>query len=302
MSEKTDRINYIQAKTIVTTTKKPASWFGYEYNMNIYKGCSHSCIYCDSRSDCYRIENFEEVKVKENALEIIRNDLRRKARKGIVATGAMSDPYNPLECELKLTRHSLELINACGFGASVTTKSHSAVRDIDVLEDIKNHSPSIVKYTITTIDDKLCRIIEPYASLSSQRFDALSSFSEKGIITGILLMPVLPYITDNPENILSIVKRANECGVRFIYPGFGVTLRSNQRQWYYNELDKSFPGIKDKYIKKYGERYSCTVPNVKSLYKAFTEECDKYGIIYDMRTISRLFRTGYEYEQLSLTD
>jgi DNA repair photolyase len=159
-------MEYISAKTIVTSTKNSA-WFGVEYNMNIYKGCCHGCIYCDSRSDCYRLDDFDRVRTKENALSIIRDELRRKSKTGVVGTGAMSDPYNPFEEELQLTRHSLELINAYKFGVAIATKSPLVTRDIDILRNIKEHSPTLVKITITTVNDELCKKIEPNVAVSS---------------------------------------------------------------------------------------------------------------------------------------
>ena len=254
----------IPAKTIVTKVKKPAAWFGADYNMNIYRGCAHHCIYCDSRSDCYRDTSFNTVKVKENALQIIRDDLRRKVKSGVVATGAMSDPYNPLEQKLHLTRNSLELINAFDFGVAIDTKSSLVTRDIDILNDIKSHSPVAVKITITTSDDDLCKIIEPNVTLSSKRFEALKSLSEAGIFCGVLMMPILPFINDTEENITEIVCQAKKAGARFIYPAFGMTLRQGSRDYYYKKLDEHFPGIKEKYMARYRNNYRCTSPKAKN--------------------------------------
>lgn len=292
-------MEYIPAKTIVTRNKSTA-WFGEDYNMNIYKGCCHGCIYCDSRSDCYHVDNFDQVRVKENAMLIIRDELRRKVKTGVVATGAMSDPYNPYEKELCLTRHALELIDAFGFGSSICTKSPLVTRDIDILQEIKEHSPTIVKMTITTADDILCKKIEPHVAPSSERFKAIKELSGAGIYCGLLLMPVLPFINDQKENILEIVAKAKESGAQFIYPAFGVTLRSNQRAYFYEKLDEQFLGIKDKYISRYGERYSCGSPNAKNLYHIFAEICQKENLIYSMQDIIKAYKRGYEYTQLSL--
>ncbi len=292
-------MEYIPAKTIVTKNKS-TYWFGAEYNMNIYRGCCHGCIYCDSRSDCYHIKDFDTVKAKENALEVIRNDLRRKVKSGVVQTGSMSDPYNIFEKDLKLTRNALELINAYEFGVSIVTKSDLITRDIDILKDIKSFSPVLAKMTITSIDDELCKIIEPNVSLSSKRFKALEQLSNAGIYTGIILMPLLPYINDTKENIIGIVRRGKESGVRFIFPAFGVTLRMNQRDYYYKQLDKFFPGMKEKYIKNYGNRYNCGSNNAKELVKIFIDECDRLGLLYNMQDIVRSYKNGYGDKQLSL--
>lgn len=291
-------MEYIPAKNIVTQVKKH-NWFGIDYNMNIYRGCSHGCIYCDSRSLCYKIENFDKIKVKQDALRIIRDDLLKKRKRGVIATGAMSDPYNPYEEELKLTRNALELINAYRFGVSIATKSTLVVRDKNILKDIQDHSPVLVKITITTIDDNLCKTIEPKAPLSSERFNALKTLCEDGIYAGILMMPILPYIGDTEENILDIVRKAKEIGARFIYPAIGMTLRAGNREYYYDKLDQYFPGIKEKYAKRYDIRYNCTSPKVKKLWKIFTDECNKHELRYQMKDIIIDYKRGYTAKQLN---
>lgn len=296
------QIDYIPAKTIVSPYASNSNWFGTNYNMNIYKGCCHGCIYCDSRSDCYRVENFERVKAKANALEIIRNDLKRKVKTGVIGTGSMSDPYNPFEKELLLTRHALELINAFEFGVAIATKSSLITRDIDILSEIKEHSPVLCKLTITCADDKLSKIIEPNVCPSSERFAAIKKLSDAGIFAGILLMPVLPFITDTDDNIRNIVRLAHENGAKFIYSALGVTLRDNQRKYYYKKLDEHFPGLKEKYIKNYGNNYSCGSTKARQLSQIFRTECDKYGIIYKMPEIIRGYKLGYDDTQLSFFD
>ena len=295
-----ENVPTIPAKSIVNRVKKPAAWFGTEYNMNIYRGCSHGCIYCDSRSACYRNTDFDTIKVKKDALRIIRDDLRRKVKTGVIATGSMSDPYNPLERELMLTHNALELVNAYNFGVAIATKSSLVTRDIDVLKDIKTHSPTIVKITITTADDKLCGIIEPNVSRASERFEAISRLTDKGIYCGVLMMPILPFINDTEKNILDILKMAKESGARFVYPAFGMTLRQGNREYYYGQLDKSFPHIKEKHIKRYGDRYVNTSPKSKMLWEIFSQECERLHLLHDMRAITRQYNAGYIMQQMTL--
>ena len=291
----------IPAKTIVTRTKG-GGWFGIDYNMNIYRGCCHGCIYCDSRSDCYQIKNFDTVKAKDRALEIIRDDLRCKVKRGVVGTGAMSYPYNPFEKKEQLTRHALELVSAYGFGAAVATKSDLITRDIDVLQEIAAYSPVLCKITVTTADDTLAAKVEPYAPSSSARFAAIRELGRAGLFAGVLLMPVLPYLEDDPDNIREIVHLAAENGARFIYPAFGMTLRANQRDWYYEKLDILFPGkrLREIYEKRYGNAYECRSPRAAALWKLFTEECGRHGLLYRMQDIIRGYKSGYETEQLRL--
>ncbi|MCL2401258.1 MAG: radical SAM protein [Oscillospiraceae bacterium] len=290
----------IPAKTIVMKVKKPSYWFGAEYNMNIYRGCSHGCIYCDSRSDCYRNTDFDTVKAKENALEIIRNDLRRKVKSGVISTGAMSDPYNPQEREHRLTRNALELVNAYEFGIDICTKSALVTRDVDILRDIKRHSPVLAKLTITAAEDALAQKIEPHVSSTSERFAALETLANNGIYCGVLLMPLLPYINDTEENILKILEKAKDAGAGFVYPSFGMTLRAGNREYYYEKLDELFPGLKQQYIKKYGDRYECRSPKARKLYEVFAAKCNELGLLHDMRAITRAYKMGYEESQLTM--
>ena len=271
-------MKFINAKTIISGYTSGSSWFGNNYNMNIYKGCCHGCIYCDSRSECYQVDNFDEVRAKENALIIIARELKSKRKTGVIGTGAMSDPYNPFEKEFKLTRGALELINHYGFGVSIATKSNLILRDMDILKAISSHSPVLIKMTITTADDQLCKKVEPNVAKSSERFTTIKKLTDQGIFAGVLLMPVLPFIEDTEANINSIIKLAYESGAKFIYPAFGVTLRQNQREWYYNKLDELFPSIKEKYIYQYGTAYECRSPKARELWELFKEECDKKGM------------------------
>lgn len=293
-------MEYIPAKTLVTRNKD-MSWFGARYNMNIYKGCSHGCIYCDSRSKCYQIEEFSKVRAKADALSIIRKQLRGRIGAGVISTGSMSDPYNPFEKELELTREALKLIDRYHFGVAIATKSDLVARDIDILSQINKHSPTIVKITVTACEDELSKIVEPNVCPSSKRFEALKKISEAGIFCGVLMMPILPFIEDNEENIKGIVQKAADSGVQFIYPAIGMTMREGQREYFYNELDKSFPGMKECYEKQYGSRYRCTSRKVKKLWEIFTKECKSYGILYKMPDIIKAYQSGFwQEEQLSL--
>ncbi len=295
-------MEYIPAKTILSGWRPGSDWFGINYNMNLYRGCCHGCIYCDSRSDCYGNDRFDTVRAKENALFLLRGELRRKVKTGVVGTGAMSDPYNPFERELMLTRHALELLAAYGFGAAIATKSELIERDIDVLQEVAQAAPVLCKVTVTTADDALCRKIEPHVSVSSRRFEAVARLSQAGIFTGLLMMPVLPFLEDSPENILGIVRRAKEAGARFIYPALGMTLRQNQRDWYFEKLEALFPGenLAERYRRRYGSSYECRCPGLPALWKLFSEECNRLGILYQMKDIVRASRAGYAAEQTSL--
>ncbi|HOA08145.1 MAG TPA: radical SAM protein [Spirochaetota bacterium] len=293
-------MDFIPAKTIVSGYRESDEWFGNNYNMNIYKGCCHGCIYCDSRSECYHIDNFDTVRAKENALFLIERDLKSKRKTGVIGTGAMSDPYNPFEKEYELTRGALKLIDRYGFGISIATKSDLVTRDIDLLKKIKQHSPVLVKITVTAFNDKLSRKTEPDAPASSKRFEAVKQLSDNGIFTGILMMPVLPYLEDTEENVKAILYKAHEAGAKFVFPAFGVTLRQNQREWFYSQLDIMYPGLKEKYIKEYGNSYECHSPDAKQLMMMTKNECGKLGLLYKMQDIIKGYKQGYYEKQLPL--
>ncbi len=235
----------------------------------------------------------QRVGFKDNALALIARELRSKRRKGVVVTGAMSDPYNPFEQEYRLTRGAMKLIDAHDFGISIATKSDLVTRDIDVITSTKTHSPVLVKMTVTTADDELCRKVKPRAPVASRRFSAIRQLSENGIFTGILLMPVLPFIEDSDDNVVSIIRLASEAGARFIYPAFGVTLRQNQREWYYSKLDEHFPGLRLKYAKQFGNAYEFRSPRATELWRVFCAECDRLGILYKMEDIIEAYREPY---------
>lgn len=271
-------IKEITARTLLSPVKQPDPWFGLKYTMNLYRGCQHQCIYCDSRSECYQIENFnQEILVKTNAVELLRAELPRKRVKGTIGTGSMNDPYMPLEAKLNLTGRSLQVIAHHQFPVHIITKSDLVLKDLETLLQI-NRVYLAVSFTITTADDELGRKVEPGAPLVSQRFRAMEVLASHGILTGVTLMPVLPFIEDQEENITAIVTRAHDCGAAYILPAFGVTLRDRQRAYYYERLDHLFPGLRQKYEQRFGQKYSCSAPNASHLEAVLRELCDRYGL------------------------
>lgn len=290
----------IPTKTILSKNKYPNFWFGNDFNMNLYRGCHHGCIYCDSRSECYQNDEFDTVKVKENALNILKLELSKKRTKAVVGMGAMSDSYNAFEKDLEVTRGALKLLRDYHFGVSLETKSDLIVRDIDLFKEIQKYNDVIIKMTITTFDDELSCIIEPNASLSSKRFEAMKKLSAAGLFCGILLHPILPFINDTEENVIQIVKKSYESGARFVHGYFGVTLRDRQRTYYFNKLDQYYPGLKEKYLKTYGHRYECLSVHHKNLENILKRECQKYGLLYKMSDIIKAYKHENKVEQLSL--
>ncbi len=268
----------IQAKTILATIGHPDGIFGLKYNMNLYRGCQHRCIYCDSRSACYEIENFDgDILVKANALELLEKALSRKRVKGVVGTGSMNDPYMPVEKQYKLTGQALELIARYGFGVHINTKSNLVLRDVETLQRI-GRVHATVCFSITTADDALSRKIEPGAPPSSARFRAMRALADSGIAVGVCMMPVLPFLEDTPENITAIVEQAVENGGSFIVPWFGMSMRDRQREYFYEQLDRLFPGLRPKFERAFGERYECPARNAKALSELFYRLCSQHGL------------------------
>jgi DNA repair photolyase len=225
--------------------------------------------------------------VKEDALTMLREELRRKRKPGLVSTGAMSDPYNPYEKELEVTRGAFLLLKQYGFGAGFTTKSALAARDAGVLFDIQRTAPVRACFSITCAEDALSLALEPNASPTSKRFEALETLSRKGVFAGVWLNPVLPFLTDTEENILSIVRRTRECGGRFIVCHFGMTLRTGNREYFYEALDKNFPGMKTKYAQSFGLDYECFSQRAKELEAVYTKECCRLNLSYRFPDINK---------------
>lgn len=284
-------MEYIEAKTIISKAKNTEWWFDFDYNMNLYKGCCHGCIYCDSRSECYRITDFDTIKIKKNCIEILEKQLISKRKKGIIATGAMSDPYNPLEKKYELTKKSLQLIKKYGYGLLINTKSSLINRDIEIIRQISEKKDVLIGITVTTSNQTLCNKIEPNTSTTIERIETIKKFTENKIYTGILLMPILPFLNDTIENIDQIIEYARYSKADFIYPYFGVTLRQNQKDHYLEKIQQINSGLKQKYLNLYRNIYSCLSPNHKKLKQHFISKCEKYNITYKMQDIIKSYKT-----------
>lgn len=273
--------------------------------MNIYRGCTHGCIYCDSRSDCYQFKYpFEDIEVKQNAPELLEKALRSKRKKCMIGTGAMSDPYMHCEEELRLTRRCLEIIKKYGFGIAIQTKSDRILRDIDLLDEINKESRAVVQMTVTTYDDELCKIIEPNVCNSKRRFEVLEEMKKRGIETVVWLAPILPFINDTKENIKAILDECIRVDVKAIICfDMGVTLRAGDREYFYAALDKHFPGMKERYIKTYGNSYEVSSPDSKELMEFFRETCRANGILYTPEDCFKFLGEFPEkYRQMSIFD
>lgn len=269
--------------------------------MNVYRGCSHGCIYCDSRSDCYQMDHeFSDIEIKENAPILLDEALRSKRRRCMIGTGAMCDPYLHEERELGITRKCLEIIAKHGFGVSIQTKSDLITRDIDLLEKINNYSKTVVQMTLTTFDEELCRIVEPNVCTTARRVEVLCEMNKHNIPTIVWLSPLLPYINDTEENVRGIVRLCAEARVRGIITfGMGLTLRRGSREYFYSQLDHHFPGLKERYISNFGNAYEIPSPNSTRLWAVFDEECEKFRIEGDPRRNFEFLHEFPESEQLS---
>ena len=288
-------MHYTTAKSILSANN----------GMNIYRGCEHGCIYCDSRSKCYNMDhNFEDIEVKENALELLEDELKKKRKKCIISTGSMSDPYTPIEKDIKLTRKMLELIYKYGYGIHLQTKSNLILRDLDILKKINKQAKARVSITLTTYDENLCKIVEPNVSTTKERFEVLQKLNEAGIETYVWLSPILPYINDTLDNLRGILNLCKEAHVKgIICFGFGLTLREGNREYFYQKLDEHFPKLKNQYIKEFKNNYICNSKYHKYLYDFFLKFCKANDILCDNDEIFKEMHTLYEeesFEQMSL--
>lgn len=281
-------MHFVQAKGILSA----------ENGMNLYRGCSHGCIYCDSRSRCYHMDHrFEDIEVKANAIQLLEAALRRKRKKCMIGTGAMTDPYIPLELKLCHVRKTLELVERYGFGFTVITKSDRILRDLDLLKRINEKNKCVVQMTVTTMDEALCRKVEPNVCTTARRFEVLDILRDAGIPTVVWLCPILPYLNDTPENVAGIVERCAQAGVRgIICFGMGLTLRDGNREYFYRQLERHFPGLKERYIREYGNQYVVSSPRQRELMELFHRKCEEYGIIHNN---DEIFTYLHQFEEKS---
>ena len=289
-------MHFVDAKGILTTS-------GGKCGMNIYRGCTHGCIYCDSRSKCYHFTHpFEDIEVKQNAPDLLERALKSKRHKCMIGTGSMSDPYMHCEENLLLTRKCLEIIARYGFGVAIQTKSDRILRDIDMLDEINRSAKCVVQLTLTTYDDDLCKILEPNVCNTKRRIEVLEEMQKRGIPTIVWLTPILPYINDTEENITSILKECVRVGVKGIINfGMGLTLRDGDREYYYDALDKHFPGMKERYIKRYGNAYELPSPKARELNVIFQRICRENGLLSNPEECFKFMNDLPEkYEQMSL--
>lgn len=288
-------VNYKEYKTILSTKN----------NMNIYRGCTHGCIYCDSRSEIYGMTyTFENIEVKSNAVELLDKALSKKRNKCMITTGAMTDPYIPLEKEIRNTRKCLEVIEKHGFGVSLLTKSDLILRDIDILKRINQKSKCVVQITLTTYDEKLCKILEPNVCTTQRRFEVLMEMHKAGIPTVVWLTPILPFINDNEENILGILDYCKQAKVTGLLTfGIGMTLRYGNREYYFKKLEEHFPELKKEYMRKYGSSYGIKSPNSQKLTRIIKKFCKDNNIIYGEKEVFKFCTLFPEQNnQLSIFD
>ncbi|MCL1874529.1 MAG: radical SAM protein [Clostridiales bacterium] len=250
--------------------------------MNLYRGCTHGCIYCDSRSACYQMSHdFEDIEVKRDAPRILAEQLHKKRKPSMISTGSMCDPYIPLEDDLLFTRSCLSLIEKHGFGLAILTKSAGILRDIDILKAINAKTKCVVQMTLTTFDEDLCRKLEPNVSTTRERFHTLQALQDAGIPTVVWLCPILPFINDSEENLQGILNYCIQAEVAgIICFGFGLTLRQGNREYFYQNLDRLFPGMKERYIRAFGNNYACNSPNNGRLMRIFRDICRQQGIMH----------------------
>jgi len=282
--------------------KEAKSILSASNGMNISRGCTHGCIYCDSRSKCYHIDHdFEDVQIKSNAPLLLEDALKRKRNKCMIGTGAMSDPYINIPENLDNIRSCLKIIDKYDCGIAIQTKSDLILRDLEILKSINKKAKCIVQTTFTTFDEELCKKIESNVCSTKSRYEMLKVMQENGIQTIVWFCPFLPFLNDTEENLRGLLDYCVDAGVYgIIFWGIGMTLREGNREYYYQKLDEHFPGLKDVYHKKYGYKYEVTSDNNDKLVKLLRETCDKRGIICGVDNIFKYMGTFEEKKQMEL--
>ena len=286
-------MHFVDAKSLLTRHN----------GMNLYRGCAHGCVYCDSRSKCYQFTHpFEDIEVKQNAPALLEDILKKRRRRIVLSTGSMSDPYQPCEAELQLTRRCLERIERYGFGASVITKSDLVLRDLELFDRIHRKAKAVLQMTLTVADDDLSRALEPNVCTTSRRYEVLKAFQRQGIPTVVWMTPILPFLTDTEENVRRILDYCFDAGVKGVVCfGMGLTLRDGNREYFYAALDRRFPGLSDEYRRHYGNAYEAASPNADKLLRIFHAECETHGVLHDPEACFRYIADMPEqHEQLSL--
>lgn len=275
-------MHFVQAKSLISSKN----------GMNLYRGCTHGCIYCDSRSKIYNMNHdFEDIEVKQNSLELLKKALKSKKEKCMIGTGSMTDPYIPLESKLEFVRNSLKLIYRYGFGFTCITKSDLILRDLDLLKKINEKAKTVVQITLTTADEDLCRKIEPNVCTTKRRVEVLKKLNDADIPTVVWLTPFLPYINDTEENINELLDYCIETNVKgIICFNIGLTLRDGNRQYFYKKLDESFPGLKNRYIEKYGCNYVLESENNRQLMDLFYKKTAENNILNKPDDVFRYLR------------
>ena len=288
-------MHFVDAKALLTR----------QNGMNLYRGCAHGCVYCDSRSKCYQFTHaFEDIEVKRNAPALLEDILKKRRRRIVISTGSMSDPYQPCEKELRLTRQCLELLERYGFGASVITKSDLVLRDLELFERIHQKAKGVLQMTLTVADDGLSRVLEPNVCTTTRRYEVLKEFQRAGVPTVVWMTPILPFLTDTEENVRRILDYCFDAGVKGVVCfGMGLTLRDGNREYYYEALDRHFPGLSGEYRRRYGNAYEAASPNTAALMRLFHDACEKHGVLHDPDECFRFIAELPEQnEQLSLFD
>lgn len=277
-------------RQVIHPAKSPTRWFGIDFHANLYWGCPHGCLFCDLVADCRPGEDFSKITHRPDVLEILSRELAGKPKDAVISFGSAADPYNPAEAEEKLMRRALEMVDAAGLGAAVTTKGDLILRDLDLLKRIAAHSPLVVIFPISTYSDAVCRKLEPEAPKPSERFRTLGKLAAEGILCGVKMIPVIPFLNDTEDNVRDIIRSSRNAGARFVYPSFGIQFREGQREHFMMMIEKEFPGLRNVFMDTYGLRSACVSLQAPKLKKTFVIECKKQKMLYGMKEIVQLIR------------
>ncbi|WP_271784434.1 SPL family radical SAM protein [Aquimarina algiphila] len=286
----------IKVKSVLNKTKRRDSWFLDDYTLNLYSSCSFNCLYCYIRGSKYGTNLEESLSVKTNAIEILDRQLFNRVKKGqygIIVLSSATDPYLKVEKEYQLTRSALKIIAKHKFPVHIITKSDLIERDFDLLHQINKTAilPNdlthrldhgvIVSFSFSTLDDNVSKIFEKGAPKPSNRLIALHKTKKENFLTGVSLMPLLPFISDTTAHLNTMFSTFKKSNIDYILPAT-ITLfgnnKADSKTLVLNAIKKHYPELENRYINYFKKGSEMPDYYKKAFSKKMNELCNEYGI------------------------
>ena len=272
-------------KTIINKLKYIDSWFWCRYTINPYSGCEHACVYCDARSEKYYLHPDLDnvVYVKTNVKQMLDKRLKnaRTLLPDVVGLGGVCDAYQPAEAEYKNARNILEVLYKYKYPVFMVTKSTMVMRDLDLYSKMAEEYYSTITFTITSFDEEIVNFLEPHASPSKERIEALKDIKEKHpkIQTGVCFMPIVPYFEDSDENLEDVISQTKKANCDFILFAPGMSLRDSQAQFFIRKLkDSKYSNLLKKMLDLYKGEMHPNSDYVSKIHNKLVALCKQYEL------------------------